>query len=68
MASNIFHGLHRRAFGTHNGEMARAYQGAAQTLAAESRAFRHDLLAFRQQNPGADPLQELIRIRQARES
>ncbi len=53
--------MHARLFGTHNGELARQYQAAAAALADESKTFRHELLAFRQNNK--DPLQELLRLR-----
>lgn len=57
--------LHRSLVGEHNGKLALQYKTAARDLADESRLFRAELFSFRQHNK--DPLQELIRIRQARQ-
>jgi hypothetical protein len=56
--------IHRFMFGFHNGELAHQYQSAARALAVESRLFRQQLFALRQTS--ADPLRDLIRIREAR--
>lgn len=59
--SDALRRLHRAIFGYHNGDLAHQYARAANNLAAESRMFREELLAFRQNTD--DPLRELIKIR-----